>query len=148
MYILHSHVNQFTDMENRLSVETFNQRLNQMENTDLQLSLPKFSFGSDANLGEILPEMGLVDAFNSQAADFSPMNKRAEKQLFIQAAVHKAFITVNEEGTEAGAATGISTGVTSMPETLDVNSPFIFVIRHNETGAILFIGRVLDPKAT
>lgn len=148
MFIIHSPVTQFNDIENSLSAENFNQLIAQMETTDIQLSLPKFSFGSTASLSQLLPAMGLNDAFDAQQADFSLMNKRNEQELYIQAAIHKAFINVNEEGTEAGAATGISVGVTSVPETVDINSPFLFVIRHNETGAILFIGRVVNPTAS
>ena len=75
------------------------------------------------------------------------MNQRDENELFVQAAVHQAFISVDEEGAEAGAATGISAGIESLPEQIQVNSPFVFFIRHNDTGAIMFMGRVLNPTS-
>jgi serpin B len=84
-------------------------------------------------------------------ADFSGMN--GEKGLAITDVIHKAFIDVNEEGTEAAAATGVIVGVTSMPmdpkpiPEFRADHPFIFVIQENSTGQILFMGKVNDPTA-
>jgi serpin B len=88
----------------------------------------------------------MVDAFTSQA-DFSGMT--GARDLFISDVIHKAFVSVDESGTEAAAATAVIMKLTAMPAEpirVDVNRPFIFLIRDIETGAILFMGRVLDPS--
>ena len=95
-------------------------------------------------------KMGMVDAFSADRADFSGMTDATD--LKIDAVVHKAFIKVDEEGTEAAAATGVSVGITSVqpeskPIEMRIDRPFIFVIRHTTSGAILFMGRVVDPRS-
>ena len=91
--------------------------------------------------------MGMPVAFVPGAADFSGMN--GEGRLFIQDVVHKALVSVDEEGTEAAAATAVIVGIESVRQTVEVNvdRPFVFLIRDIETGTILFVGRVLDPSA-
>ena len=85
----------------------------------------------------------MPEAF-SDGADFSGIN--GARDLRVQSVIHKAIINVDESGTTASAATGVSVGVTSVPPTLVVDRPFLFFIRHNPTGAILFQGRVVDPS--
>ena len=85
----------------------------------------------------------MPEAF-SDRADFSGIN--GARDLHVQSVIHKAIIDVDEKGTTASAATGVSVGVTSVPPTLVVDRPFLFFIRHNPTGAILFQGRVVDPS--
>jgi serpin B len=89
--------------------------------------------------------MGMVDAFG--AADFSGMT--GQRDLFISAVVHKAFVDVNEEGTEAAAATAVLMARSIPPPTpvFRADHPFLFLIRENSTGSILFLGRVVDPSA-
>jgi serpin B len=106
------------------------------------LYLPRFKFGTDVDLSEVLSALGMPVAFND-GADFSGIN--GARDLRIQAVVHKALIEVDEQGTTAAAATGVSVGVTSLPPTLVVDRPFLFFVRHHATGAILFQGRVLNP---
>ena len=91
--------------------------------------------------------MGLSSMFDPGKADFSGI---ADMNLFVQTVVHKAYILVNEEGTEAAAATGIGVGFTSAPSepvVLTVDKPFLYFIRHLPTGNCLFMGRVVDPTA-
>jgi len=110
----------------------------------VQVTLPKLDFDTDLPLGSTLQEMGMADAFSS-AADFTGI--AGGGGLAITDVVHKGFITVTERGTEAGAATGVVVGITSVPPTLAVDRPFLFVIRDEATGAVLFLGRVVDPRA-
>jgi serpin B len=101
---------------------------------------------SEFSLASVLKSMGITDAFFPQRADFSGMNGR--KDLHISAVVHKAYVDVNEEGTEAAAATGVMIGVTSvqpLPPVFKADHPFLFLIRDNTSGSILFLGRFAGP---
>ena len=111
------------------------------------VAIPKFKLTSKFNLNAPLKGMGMADAFVPRNADFSGMN--GKKDLFISAVVHKAYVDVNEKGTEAAAATGVVIGVTSVgppPTVFRADHPFAFVIRHDKTGVILFMGRMANPK--
>lgn len=113
----------------------------------VNLAFPRFEFRTQAGLKAALIEMGMPTAFDEMAADFSGMGPQGA-EMFIQDVVHEAFISVDEDGTEAAAATAVIAGVTSAPSEvvdLDVDRPFLFVIHDRETGATLFVGRVLDP---
>lgn len=112
----------------------------------LDLTLPKFRFEAPLGLKDILIEMGMTDAFTPGAADFSGID--GTRNLVITDVLHKGFVAVDEKGTEAAAATAVIVGETSLPQpaTLLVDRPFLFVIRDKPTGAILFIGRVVDPR--
>ncbi len=108
--------------------------------------LPKFKMTSEFKLNDTLSALGMKDAFVADKADFSGMD--GTKSLFISAVVHKAFVDMNEEGTEAAAATGVVVGVTCMPQAPPVfkaDHPFVFLIRDKKTGGILFMGRVMNP---
>ncbi len=109
----------------------------------IHLSLPKFSFSSDVPLDETLKRLGIRSAYRPDA-DFSGMT--AGGGLFVATVQHEAFIEVDEEGTEAHAATGVGMAASHGP-TVRVDKPFLFVIRDRPTGAILFVGRVTDPSA-
>jgi serpin B len=119
-----------------------------MEHRQVILTMPKFEFDSSFSLKEALSAMGMPLAF-SEMADFSGMT--GNRDLFIMDVVHKAFVSVDEEGTEAAAATAVIMGETAMPPSeaveVTIDRPFIFLIRDIETGAILFVGRTLDPGA-
>ena len=115
--------------------------------TMVQLSLPKWEFRTQAALADVLKAMGMSTAFDPNAADFSAMTQ--QEQLYIAAVAHEAFIAVDEEGTEAAAATAVIMGTTSMPryQEVVVDRPFLFVIHDVEQGTPLFLGRVSDPTA-
>jgi len=111
--------------------------------------LPRFKMTSQFSLKDVLQSMGMTLPFDQGKADFSRMSR--SEQLFISAVVHKAFVDVNEEGTEAAAATGVVMAPTAAPvqeepPVFRADHPFVFVIRDNRTGSILFVGRVANPK--
>jgi serpin B len=116
-----------------------------LESQKVKAFLPRFTFSSGFELNPALAALGMPTAF-TDAADFSGMD--GTRNLYIQRAVHKAFVEVNEEGTEAAAATGVSMGMKSMR--LDfalfrADRPFFFFIEEPATGLVLFMGRVEDP---
>ena len=117
----------------------------QVQGYELDLTLPKFQFDAPLDLKEILRSLGMVDAF-TDAADFSRLD--GTRGLVLTDVVHKGFIGIDERGTEAAAATAVVAGDTSLPPsaTLVVDRPFLFFIRDRPTGAILFMGRVVDPR--
>lgn len=120
-----------------------------LASVEVDLEFPRFEFRTQASLSAALGELGMPIAFTDDA-DFSGMT--AEEDLLIQDVVHEAFISVDEEGTEAAAATAVTMGATSAPPQdekveLIVDRPFLFLIRDIETGAVLFMGRVVDPTA-
>ena len=117
--------------------------LESLERQELDVFLPKFKMTSMFDLSKALPAMGMKDAF-TEKADFSRMDGR--RGMFISAVVHKAFVDVNEEGTEAAAATGVMIAWGSAPHVFRADHPFLFIIRHDKTGVVLFMGRVVNPK--
>lgn len=114
----------------------------------VEVFLPKFKSTSQFSLGQTLAAMGMPDAFDGQA-DFSGMD--GKRDLFISDVVHKAFVDVYEEGTEAAAATGVIMMREAIfrplnpPPIFRADHPFLFLIRDNHTGSILFLGRVTNP---
>lgn len=133
----------FETFEAALTVERLNQILAQMYSQKLWLAMPRFELTSEFSLADTLAQLGMPDAFTG-AADFSGMD--GTRDLFIGHVAHKAYVSVNEEGTEAAAATGVSMTL-SMPSMMTIDHPFIFLIRDIETGTILFMGQVTDPSA-
>ena len=137
----------FEEVESSLDHQTVSAILGSLQPASISLTLPKFKFESEFGLAEQLKSLGMTDAFDPDRADFSGMSER--KDLYISAVVHKAFVAVDEKGTEAAAATGVIVSVTSAPlfdVTLTIDRPFIFIIRDIPTGQILFLGRVLNPS--
>ncbi len=141
---LPSRMEDFPEMSRTISSDWFRERLSRLESTYIELSMPRFRIKSDLELSGALKQMGMALAFNPERADFSGISDQAD--LFIQRVFQGAYIDVNERGTEAAAATGITMGVTSMPPTIRIDRPFLFVIYDRATGAMLFMGRVVDPS--
>jgi serpin B len=100
-------------------------------------------------MNNTLATMGMPTAFNPSSADFSGMD--GTRSLYIGTVIHKAYIDVYEEGTEAAAATGVAMKLSAgpmnppQPKIFNANHPFIFAIVHNQSGSILFMGKVNDP---
>jgi len=133
------------DVEAQLSAERLGEWVDMMEGAAVNVYLPRFTFETKYFMMEDLAEMGMPTAF-TDAADFSGMT--GNRELFIDKVIHQAYIEVNEEGTEAAAATGVSMRLSAaMPgEVFRADHPFIFLIRDMDTGVILFMGRVTDPS--
>ena len=136
------------DVESRLDAAQFSRWSKSLQTRRVAVSLPKFTFTSSVRLEEALQAMGMRDAFNKGIADFSGMT--TEERLFISAVLHKAFVAVDEAGTEAAAATAVMMMTTSVPPpvepvTFRADHPFLFFIQHRPTGTVLFLGRVVDP---
>ncbi|MFH1314715.1 MAG: serpin family protein [Candidatus Eisenbacteria bacterium] len=129
--------------ERFLTLKSLRIWLRQLREEDLIVSLPRFKVASDLLLNQALKDMGMTDAFDVGLADFSGMTGR--KGLFIDAVVHKALLEVAEDGTEAAASTAVVTKRGPPPKQFRADHPFLFMIRDNKSGSILFIGRVADP---
>jgi serpin B len=144
----------FAAVEAGLDANALDAAIEHLEYTEVLVHLPKFAFDYDADLVRPLQAMGMVDAFDPQRADFTGMveGTPAEPPLVIDGALHKVFISVDEEGTEAAAATavGMEPGAAPPepePPEVRVDRPFLFAIRDTQTGTLLFLGRVMDPGA-
>jgi serpin B len=146
MVILLPASGQFEAFEEALDVDQANAIINALGRKEVALTMPKFEFDSEFSLGETLAALGMPSAFSGDA-NFSGMT--GNRNLYIADVVHKAFVSVDEAGTEAAAATAVVMEMSAIPETVEVtiNRPFIFLIRDIETGAILFVGRILNPAA-
>jgi serpin B len=138
----------FENFEPALTAEFYDELVIKMESHRVSLSMPKFKYESEIGLKEILENgMGMIDAFDRDLADFSRID--GQKLLYISNALQKAFIAVDEKGTEAAAATIVSMAEASLPPEqiyLTIDRPFFYLIRDIPTGTILFMGRVLDPR--
>ena len=153
MAVLLPDLGRFQEFEERLDADFLDQALGKVGESYVALDMPRFGFDAAFRLGETLQAMGMVDAFDPGAADFSGMDglscaARDKGCLYIGDVVHKAFVSVDEAGTEAAAATAVIMQTESakpIPVEVKVDRPFIFVIRDHATGTNLFVGRVVEP---
>jgi serpin B len=142
-------IDALADVEKSLNAQNLDKWLKGLKRETVSLTMPRFKFTSELSLAQSLKTMGMPDAFDPNKADFSGMSD-AEK-LFISAVLHKALVAVDEEGTEAAAATAVVMALTAAPmpqepKVFKADHPFVFLIRHNSTGAILFMGRLANPR--
>ena len=152
MTILLPDEGRFREFEDSLEAALVDRIIGGLGYRYVTLGLPRFEFESQFRLSETLKSMGMPDAFDSAASDFSGMDGRScvagdPECLYIREVVHKAFVSVDEAGTEAAAATGVVMQVESAkptPISVTVDRPFVFLIQDRETGAILFVGRVVE----
>ena len=146
--LLPKQIDGLPEFEKTLKAEALSQWLGRLHRREVIVSVPRFKMTSQFSLASVLKSMGMTDAFSARAADFSGIT--GGRDLFISAVIHKAYVDVNEEGTEAVAATGVTMRLTSVgPSQTPVfraDHPFLFLIRDNHSGSILFIGRVMNPK--
>lgn len=149
--LLPKKVDGLVEIEKSVSVKALNGWLAKLHNEDVVLTLPKLTISADLELGDTLGAMGMPLAFETNRADFSGMNNK--EPFFISKVIHKAFTHVDERGTEAAAATVVLMAPGSAapadvkpPIIFKADHPFLFLIRDNRTGSILFLGRVMNPK--
>ena len=148
--ILPNQINGVFDLENKLSEGDLNSLFSEnMENIRVDLTLPRFKLFHSLSLSDSLKQMGMADMFSAGKADFSGIT--GTRDLFVSSVIQKIFVEVNEEGSEAAAATEVVVRFMSRPptenQTFNVDHPFIFISRDRLTGMILFQGRVVDPSA-
>lgn len=136
-------------LEDKINIDRYNKTLKSLKEFEVTVSLPQFTYDSKFELSDVLKEMGMGQAFSPYAADFSGI----AEGLYIFKVLHKAFIDVNENGTEAAAATVVmmDRGLEGIGEkkrhvVFNANHPFIYLIRDESTGAILFMGKMFNPK--
>jgi serpin B len=137
------------DLEKQLTADNVGKWSKDLRSAEVIVWLPKFKLTQDIQLSRVLSSLGMTSAFDPDTADFSGMD--GKRDLFISEVFHKAFVDVNEEGTEAAAATGVAMRVMAMPvrdkpQEFKADHPFIFLIRDEASGSILFLGRVTDPR--
>jgi serpin B len=135
-------------LEASLTPKKLDQWVSQGKIVNVAVSLPKFTASGALSLKENLEALGMRAAFLPEKAEFSLIS---DERLFVSAVIHKAFVAVDEAGTEAAAATAMTFDLTSMPqqeapEEFKANRPFLFVIRADKTGDFLFMGRLWDPS--
>ncbi len=149
MVLLPREIDGIGELEESLSWEKLSDCLSEMKKLKVKVYMPRFKMTTGFKLNDPLVSLGMTDAFKPGLADFSGIT--GNRDFFISAVFHKAFVDVNEEGTEAAAATAVVMAVTgvSKPEPIPVfraDHPFLFLIHDNETGSILFMGRMADPE--
>ncbi|MBP7052612.1 MAG: serpin family protein [Phycisphaerae bacterium] len=136
-----------SELEMSLTAENLAQWLDKAHEREVVVTVPKFKMTSKFSMAGVLQSMGMTDAFTARA-DFSGMTGR--RDLFISAVIHQAYVDVNEEGTEAAAATAVTMKLTAaLPDQTPVfraDHPFLFLIRDKASGCILFLGRVMNPR--
>jgi serpin B len=141
----------YSSFENGFTYDSFKEIVEEMTAYRVILTLPKFTYRWGGTITGVLTSLGMTESFDASLADFSGITN--EEELFISDVIHKAFVGVDENGTEAAAATAIvMAGSAPNPPTpppavtMTINRPFIFFIYNENTGTILFMGRVLEPE--
>jgi serpin B len=136
------------ELEPKLTAQNLTAWIRNLGSQNVDVVIPKFRTTSQFGLADTLKSMGMTSAFD-MTADFSGMT--GARDLFLSAVLHKAFVEVNEESTEAAAATGIVIRPTAVrvhqePVVFRADHPFAFLIRDDRTQSILFLGRIVDPR--
>lgn len=146
MIILPEEQDGWKKLSRELDFQKLKNMASNMTSREVFVSLPKFTLEMKLNLKKELSEMGMPEAF-SKEADFSGMT--GKKNLFVDEVIHKAFIEVSESGTEAAAATAaimsLKAALRDEPMRFNADHPFLYLIRDHESGAIIFMGRMVRP---
>jgi serpin B len=130
-----------------LTADSFAQLTAALSSHEVALTMPRFDTETKADLADLLSALGMPLAFEPGSADFSGMT--TQESLFISDVIHQANISVDEKGTEAAAATAVVMEASLATEVVhvDANRPFLFALRDMQTGAVLFLGQIIDPSA-
>ncbi|MEY7847665.1 serpin family protein [Natrarchaeobius sp. A-rgal3] len=139
----------FETFEADLDADRIAEIFDALEKREAMIQLPQFEFDVEFELAEVLGELGMSDPFDPEAANFegvAPTDAGAD-DLYLFDVYHEAYVSVDEEGTEAVAATGFSGGLGSGPPTVTADRPFLFFVRDRPTDAVLFLGRVVDAAS-
>jgi serpin B len=150
MVIILPKAGKFETVENMMDEKKLQEWTKSATKIEVKAYIPRFKFTQRFDLSEDLSKMGMKDAFSAGVADFSGINGR-KNDLYISKVIHKAFVDVNEEGTEAAAATAVvmstkAAPIIEKPVIFKADHPFIFLVRDKEASSILFMGRVMDPN--
>jgi len=150
--LLPRNVDGLAELEKKLSAQSLKQWLSELfkqRPREIDLFVPKFKLGTSYDLIPACQNLGIKDAFVPDIADFQGMGWPKAK-IWISQIRHKAFVEVNEEGTEAAAATAVELKIRSAPRhpVFRADHPFLFLIQDNQSGSVLFMGRVVDPSAS
>jgi serpin B len=146
LILLPDKVDGIKDLESKFSDRMLSDVASHLQVQPTAITIPKFKYSQELSLTETLKRMGIRQAFEAEGADFSGID--GKRDLFLSNVVHKAYVSVDEKGTEAAAATGAVMMPTAMPvlgTEFVADHPFMFLIRSRVTGAVLFVGRVWDP---
>ncbi|XP_052083735.1 leukocyte elastase inhibitor-like [Mytilus californianus] len=146
IFLLPNDANGLSQLESKINMTTFKSLFSGIRPRDTIIRIPKFVFEAKYDLKPVLTSLGITEIFDSQTANFAKMTTM--KSVFVNDARHKSYIEVTEQGTEAAAATTIQMVMTSSmsgPFQFVADHPFMFVIRDNNSGTILFVGRYANP---
>lgn len=132
-------------IEEKVTQENLSDWRSNLHVSDVPLELPKFEMEYEITYNDVLKAMGMENAFDGGLADFSGIADVSPQNLYISEVKHKTFVSVDEEGTEAAAATSVGIRITSLPPSMIVNRPFVFLIYERESGTNLFMGKVKNP---
>ncbi|CAL8272771.1 unnamed protein product [Merluccius merluccius] len=132
----------YTVIEDQITAKRFKLWVKMLQKTKLEVNMPRFKMEQSYSLHRILPSMGVSTIFNT-AANLTRLSK--DKGIKVSEVLHKAVMEVDELGTTAAAATRVGITPFSLPRAFQINRPFFFFLYHEETYALLFMGRVIDP---
>ncbi|CAH1789008.1 unnamed protein product, partial [Owenia fusiformis] len=141
--VLPSYADGFPKLISQLTADFFTKATRNLHKTEVNVAIPKFKLEETINLDKILTKVGINDLFTRGKANLSGIVDTGD--LYVSKFVHKAAIEVNEEGSEAAAASAVTFASFSMPPQFTADHPFLFFIRHNKSGVILFQGAVTNP---
>ena len=130
-----------------LTTSAWQEATSNLHDSQLEIYLPKFKLAWEDTLNDELKRMGMRQAFEPNGARFTRISRSLGDQLYIDFVKQKAYVDVNEEGTEAAAVTVVGVGVTSAPVPVRIDRPFVFAIRERLSGTVLFLGKIVEPKA-